>query len=339
MLVLGLESSCDETSAAVVKVADKKILSNVISSQHKTHRPYGGVVPELASREHLRNLIPVIDEALEKAGCRLEQLEGLAVTYGPGLNGALLVGLNAAKGLALSLNIPWIGVNHLEGHLLAAFLEYPEIDYPFLGLVVSGGHTNLYRVENDREPVCLATTRDDAAGEAFDKVAKLLDLGYPGGPAVDKSAKTSQLKNIEFPLPVMKDKSMDFSYSGLKSSVRRYVQELKKNNLKPDGAEIAWAFQKAAITPLIKAVLKVAQNSGIKTIVAGGGVAANSYLRLKLCEVAATANLKVYISSLSLCMDNAAMIAYAGGKRLMRGERSPWNLAAVPNLTYGVLKC
>lgn len=344
--VLGLESSCDETAAAVVEVGARRVLSNVISSQHDTHAKYGGVVPELASREHLKNLLPVVESALEEADVTPAQLSGLAVTYGPGLSGSLAMGLSFAKALALAWNKPWVGVNHLEGHLSAAFLEHPDLNYPFIGLVVSGGHTSLYAVRSLDDRERLACTRDDAAGEAFDKVAKLLGLGFPGGPALDKKASgfqeagpstasrssqaQEQAEKIVFPQALMKDKSLDFSYSGLKTSVLYYL----KRRPDADLGAVASAFQDAAIAPLIKRVLEAARQTGYTSIVVGGGVAANSLLRRELPIRAAKAGLKVFQSSIRLCVDNGAMIAYVGGLRLARGERGAWEQGVEPNLGY-----
>jgi N6-L-threonylcarbamoyladenine synthase len=289
------------------------------------------VVPEFAAREHLRNLMPVVDAALREAGAKPSDLSGLAVTYGPGLSGSLAMGLNFAKALALAWNKPWVGVNHLEGHLNAAFLEHPDLEYPFLGLVVSGGHTSLYDVASFDSQRRLASTRDDAAGEAFDKVAKLLGLGFPGGPALDKKAAAYDgPRGLEFPSAVMKDKSLDFSYSGLKTSVLHYL------NREPhaDPAAVAAAFQEAAVRPLVKRVLEAARQTGYTRMVVGGGVAANSLLRKELPAQASAQGLKVLLSSLRLCVDNGAMIAYAGGLRLRRGERGSWDLGVEPNLAY-----
>jgi N6-L-threonylcarbamoyladenine synthase len=334
-LILGIESSCDETAAAVVQLEIPKFRSNAIASQNATHAKYGGVVPELASREHLRNLLPVLNAALGEAGVKASELSGIAVTYGPGLAGSLAMGLSAAKALAMSWDLPWIGVNHLEGHLNAAFLEHPDLSYPFLGLVVSGGHTSLYAIQSLDSRERLASTRDDAAGEAFDKVAKLLDLGFPGGPALDKLAKSHQGARIpEFPSAMMKDKSMDFSYSGLKTSVLYYLERERREGRQPAREAVAVAFQEAAVRPLIKRVLEASRQTGYTRIVVGGGVAANSLLRTELPEKAAAEGLKVYQTSLGLCVDNAAMIAYVGGMRLRRGERSNWNLGVEPNLGY-----
>jgi N6-L-threonylcarbamoyladenine synthase len=334
-LILGIESSCDETAASVVDMQGPKMLSNVISSQTASHAKYGGVVPELASREHLRNLQQVLKAALGEAGVEASQLKGIAVTSGPGLAGSLAVGLSAAKALAMAWELPWIGVNHLEGHLLAAFLEHPDLSFPFLGLVVSGGHTSLYAVESRHERRRLASTRDDAAGEAFDKVAKLLGLGFPGGPALDKAAKLHQGgEQPQFPSALMKDKSLDFSYSGLKTSVLHYLERERREGREPRLEAVAAAFQEAAVRPLVKRVLEAARQTGYTRIVVGGGVAANSLLRSELPARAAEAGLKAYTSSMRLCVDNGAMIAYAGGLRLLEGERSPWDLGVQPNWVY-----
>jgi N6-L-threonylcarbamoyladenine synthase len=334
-LILGIESSCDETAASVVDLQGPRMLSNVISSQDAVHAKYGGVVPELASREHLKNLLPVLQSALDEAKVAAKDLAGIAVTYGPGLSGSLAMGLSAAKALAMGWQLPWIGVNHLEGHLCAAFLEHADLQYPYLGLVVSGGHTSLYAVEGLDKRERLASTRDDAAGEAFDKVAKLLDLGFPGGPALDRLAKahTGGAKP-QFPSALMKDKSPDFSYSGLKTSVLYYLEREKREGRAPQKEAVASAFQDAALRPLIKRVLEAARQRGYTRIVVGGGVAANSLLRKELPELASAEGLKVFLSSIRLCVDNGAMIAYAGGMRLRRGERSNWNLGVEPNLAY-----
>jgi N6-L-threonylcarbamoyladenine synthase len=333
--ILGIESSCDETAASVVDLSLPKALSNVISSQNDVHAKYGGVVPELASREHLRNLFPVLQGAFQEAGVTPSQLSGIAVTYGPGLSGSLAMGLSAAKALALAWELPWIGVNHLEGHLSAAFLEHPDLQYPFVGLVVSGGHTSLYAVTGLGEHERLASTRDDAAGEAFDKVAKLLDLGFPGGPALDKmAAGFGGGEKPQFPSALMKDKSLDFSYSGLKTSVLYHMERERREGREPEPAAVASAFREAAIRPLIKRVLEAAAQTGYTSIVVGGGVAANSLLRVELPLRAAEAGCKVYQCPIRLCVDNAAMIAYAGGLRLRRGERSPFSLGVEPNLAY-----
>ena len=330
MLVLGIETSCDETAAGVVQVEDKKVLSNVIASQHATHAPFGGVVPELASRQHLRAIAPVIEEALAKAGVGLAQLEGIAATHGPGLAGSLHVGLAAAKGLALARDLPFIGVNHLEGHLLAGFLEHPGLSYPFLGLLVSGGHTALYAMHAPGRRERLAATLDDAVGEAFDKVAKLLGLGFPGGPALDLAA--SQASGAVAPFPLTK--APGFSYSGLKTAVRTRLDQAKAAGAPIDTPAWASAFQEAAIRPLIKRLVEASAQTGYTSVVAGGGVAVNSLLRQELQALALTQGLKVHLSSPALCVDNGAMIAYAWGLRMQAGEHSKLDLEVVPDLQF-----
>ena len=333
MLVLGVESSCDETAAAVVDLDGPRMLSNVIASQHATHAVYGGVVPEFAAREHLKNLPWVLESALKDAGVRLEQLQGLAVTRGPGLAGCLHLGLAATKGVALATGLPFIGVDHLEGHLLAAFLEHPELRYPFLGLLVSGGHTALYDVRGPFERIRLFGTRDDAAGEAFDKVAKLLELGFPGGPAVDRLAQSfAGSPSVIFPQSQAKDGSADFSYSGLKTSVRTYLEKTARGEQVPDRAQVAAAFQKAAIEPLIRRAVEAALSLGYTHVVAGGGVAANSLFRQSLPLACEAQGIQALLCSPALCADNGAMIAYAGGLRLQAGQRSPMDLGIDPNL-------
>jgi N6-L-threonylcarbamoyladenine synthase len=338
VLVLGLESSCDETGAGVVDAASRRVLSNVIASQHATHAEYGGVVPELASREHLKNLAPVVERALAEAGLALAQLDGIAVTAGPGLAGCLHLGLSAAKALALGADKPWVGVNHLEGHLLAAQLEHPGLAFPYLALVVSGGHTSLLEVRGPFERRRLDATLDDAAGEAFDKVAKLLELGFPGGPAVDALAKEAGSPSggsgqaLSFPQARPKDGGAGFSYSGLKTAVRVHVDQVRRRGADVDKAAVAAAFQQAAIEPLVRKAVDAALALGLGTVVAGGGVAANRLLRARLAEACAEAGLDCRLSSPALCADNGAMIAYAGGLRLMAGQRSPWTLGINPSL-------
>jgi N6-L-threonylcarbamoyladenine synthase len=336
VLVLGLESSCDETGAGVVDVPGRRVLANVVASQHATHAEYGGVVPELASREHLRNLKPVVDRALAQAGLALGQLDGIAVTAGPGLAGCLHLGLSAAKAMALGTGLPWVGVNHLEGHLLAAQLEHPGLGFPYLALVVSGGHTSLLEVSGPFTRRRIDATLDDAAGEAFDKVAKLLELGFPGGPAVDALAGPStgsgQAHGLSFPQARPKDGGAGFSYSGLKTAVRTHVDQARRRGADVDKAAVAAAFQRAAIEPLVRKAIDSARALGLGTVVAGGGVAANRLLRSSLAQACAEAGLACCLSSPALCADNGAMIAYAGGLRLMDGQRSPWTLGINPSL-------
>ncbi len=333
-LVLGIESSCDEMAAAVVEPCGRRILSSVVASQIEAHRPFGGVVPEVASRQHLRDVGWVCAAALKEAGVGLADLAGVAVTCGPGLAGSLLVGLGYANGLAYVAGLPLLGVNHLEGHLLAAFLEHPGLDFPFVGLVVSGGHSSLYLAAARGQNRRLASTRDDAAGEAFDKVAKMLGLGYPGGPAVQKAAEACAGEGVPFPLAGMKDRSLDFSYSGLKTSVLWHLKACRAHGAQPDVPAVAKGFQAAATEVLIRNTLKACGQQGCRRVVLGGGVAANARLRQALGERCRKEGIELFCPSIPLCMDNAAMIAYAGGLRLLDGERSGFDLAVSPGLVF-----
>jgi N6-L-threonylcarbamoyladenine synthase len=330
MLVLGIESSCDETAAAVL--ADgRRLLSSVIASQDAIHAPYGGVVPELASRRHLEVVVPVVERALTEAGVRLPDLDGVAVTQGPGLVGSLLVGCAVAKSLAYVHRLPLVGVNHLEGHIYATFLTEDPPEHPFLALVVSGGHTALYRARAPLEYALVGQTRDDAAGEAFDKVAKLLGLGFPGGPVIERVAAGGDPKAITFPLAQMSDGAPDFSFSGLKTSVSLYV----KRHAPLAGAEIAdvaASFQAAVVKMLVRKTVKAALHHGVKRIVLTGGVAANSRLRESLEAAAIEHGLRLHIPPRHFCTDNAAMITVAGTARLAVGERAPLSLNAIPDL-------
>jgi N6-L-threonylcarbamoyladenine synthase len=332
MLVLGIESSCDETGAAVVR-DDGRVLSDVVQSQ-VVHAEWGGVVPELASRDHARNVLPVVREALARAGVTLDAVDGIAVTCRPGLVGALLVGVQAAKGIAFGADKPLVGVDHLMGHLLAVFLKRGADDrdtprFPFVALLASGGHTAIYRVGGTRESeiVELGATRDDAAGEAFDKVAKLLGLGYPGGPAVDALAARGDARAVKLPRPMARAGSLEMSFSGIKTQVAALVRE--------DGpledarrADVCAAFQRAVTSVLADKLLAAAEREGVSDVVLGGGVAANSELRRRVTEGAARAGMRAHVPPLASCTDNGAMIAYAGALRLRRGERDGWDLAA-----------
>jgi len=335
LTVLGIETSCDETSAAVV--ADGKVLSNIISSQ-LVHAKFGGVVPELASRAHMRMIIDVVDEALAKAGVSKEKLDGIAVTQGPGLVGSLLVGLSFAKALAYGLGIPFIGVNHMEGHLYSTFLEDPQPEYPFIALIVSGGHSMLVHVKQPFDQQLLGQTRDDAAGEAFDKVAKMLGLGYPGGPAIDKLAREGNPKAIDFPRSFLEEDSFDFSFSGIKTSVLYY---LRKNNLLPLGnskptekamADICASFQASVVEVLVTKTVAAAEQYGVKTICLAGGVSANSLLRTEMKRESDRLGIALHFPRLEYCMDNGAMIALVGEMKLASGISSPFDLKAVANL-------
>ena len=341
MLVLGIESSCDETAAAVVN--EGKLLSNIIASQIKDHSAYGGVVPEIASRKHIEAISPVIVEALGQANVALKDIEGIAVTRGPGLIGSLLVGLSAAKALAYGLGVPFVGVNHLEGHIMASFLMEKKPQFPFAALVVSGGHTNVYQVRNYHEFQLLGQTRDDAAGEAFDKAAKLLDLGYPGGVVIDKMAKCGNPRAFDFPR-AMKD-SPDFSFSGLKTSL---LVMLKKRGCRFSDEElpdVVASYQEAIMDVLVEKTIKAARENSIDQVVVCGGVAANSRLRQRFAEAASAARMGLFIPPMVLCTDNAAMIAALGEIMLKNGRRDTLDLNAVsrwplvlPSACAGVIR-
>ncbi len=334
MQILGIETSCDDTGAAVI-LDGRKILSNIVSSQVPIHQKYGGVVPELASRKHIESIVPIVTEALESARVALKEIDGIAVTQGPGLVGSLLVGLSFAKSVAFATGLPFVGVNHIEAHLSAIFLEEKPPRFPFIGLVVSGGHTSLYRMDGFGKYVRLGQTRDDAAGEAFDKVAKLLGLGYPGGPIIDQLSKTGNLKAVRFPRPVLSKNSLDFSFSGLKTAVVNYV---KTHPPSPGGyledlvKDIVSSFQEAVVDVLVKKTVQAAQDQGLKRIVLSGGVAANQRLRQRMEEVSSERKLKIYLPSPSFCTDNAAMVGVVGYEYLKRGIRSPYSLNAFSNL-------
>ncbi len=327
MLLLALESSCDETAAAVVRDG-KEILSNLIASQADVHAIYGGVVPELASRRHLEVINPLVDEALQQAGVVKKQLEGVVVTRGPGLIGALLVGLSFAKAFAYACQIPVIGVHHIEGHILAIQLE-EQVEYPFLAAAVSGGHTHLFRVDGIGRYRLLGRTVDDAAGEAFDKVAKMLGLGYPGGPIIDKLAQNSDDGDIVFPRPLLKKDNLDFSFSGMKTAVLNHLNRLDGAPDKTQLGQIASAFQTATVDVITKKALRAAAAEGLNRIVIAGGVACNSGLRRRFAELAAENGLDVYFPKPILCADNAAMLAVAGDHYLAQGFRSGYDLNAV----------
>ncbi|PTL35148.1 tRNA (adenosine(37)-N6)-threonylcarbamoyltransferase complex transferase subunit TsaD [Candidatus Methylomirabilis limnetica] len=342
-LTLGIETSCDETAAAVLEDG-RRIRSSVIASQDTLHAPFGGVVPELASRRHVEVIWPVVQEALARAGVTLAELDGIAATAGPGLIGSLLVGLCFGKALAFARNIPLVGVNHLEGHLYAATLDHEGLSFPFTGLVASGGHTNLYLATAPGVYRLLGRTRDDAAGEAFDKVAKLLSLGYPGGPLIEEWARKGDPNAVRFPRSVPPRGSYDFSFSGLKTAVVNYVKGVGGAVLQPSAfslqpdlvADICAGFQEAVVDVLVRVSLAAAKASASRRLVLVGGVACNGRLRSKLTERAAEEGVQVYYPKPSLCTDNAAMIAAAGYPRLLRGERSLLSLNADANLTLGL---
>lgn len=333
MLVLGIESSCDETAAAVVRDG-REILSSVISSQIEIHKPYGGVVPEIASREHLIKIEPIVNEALSRANIALADIDAIAVTQGPGLIGSLLVGVNYAKALAFGLDIPIVGVNHIEGHVYSVALENPPVEYPAMALIVSGGHSNLFFIPEEGQYKIVARTRDDAAGEAFDKVAKMLGLGYPGGPVVEKLALEGDPKKIKFPVAKISDGRPDFSFSGLKTAVARYVKE---NGIVPvsDGEpvpqtikDICASFQSTVVRSLVGVMERLATEMNPKTLIVAGGVACNQALRDAAEKAAAKLNIPVYFPSKHLSTDNAAMIAAAGAFHLRRNERSDFSMTA-----------
>src|SRR5881296_4080172 len=330
MIVLGIESSCDETAAAVL-TDGRRIVSSVVASQDAIHAPYGGVVPELASRRHLEVITPVIAQALRDAGVTLADLDGIAVTQGPGLVGSLLIGCSVAKSLAWVHKKPLVGVNHLEGHIYASFLTDDPPEHPFLALVVSGGHTALYHAKRPREYSLVGQTRDDAAGEAFDKVAKLLGLGFPGGPVIERVAASGDPKAITFPLAQMSDGAPDFSFSGVKTSVSLHVK--RRGPLgRAEIADIAASFQATVVKMLVRKTVKAALHHGIKRIVLTGGVAANSRLREALEAAAIEHGLRLHSPPRHLCTDNAAMITAAGTVRLAAGERAPLTMNAIPHL-------
>jgi len=329
MLVLGIESSCDETAAAVL--ADGTLRSSVVESQDPIHARYGGVVPELASRRHLEVVLPVVARALDEAGVRLPDLDGIAVTHGPGLVGSLLVGLSVAKALAYAHRLPLVGVNHLEGHIFAGRLADPTLEPPFLALLVSGGHTALYACEAPLRYRLVGQTRDDAAGEAFDKVAKLLGLGYPGGPVVERTARAGDPKAIAFPLAQFQDRAPDFSFSGLKTAVSLYVRQ--HGPLSAEAvADVCASFQATAVKMLVRKAIRAARDSGIRRILLTGGVAANGALRTSLEAECAERGYRWSAPPLRLCTDNAAMIAAAGSARLAAGERADLTLNALATL-------
>lgn len=330
-LILGIETSCDETAAAIVEDG-KKIISNVVASQISIHQKYGGVVPEIASRKHMEYIIPVIDKALDESGKKITDLSAIAVTYGPGLIGSLLVGLSVAKAMAYAQNIPFIGINHLEAHIYANLLEHNEIKPPFVCLIVSGGHTSLVYIRHFGEYKLLGQTKDDAAGEVFDKIAKVLDLGYPGGPITEKLAKEGEPSSIKFPRPLLNDKSYDFSFSGLKTAVIYYIKELKKENKNISVKDILASFQQAVIDVLVEKTIKAALKFKTKQIILAGGVAANSLLRKEIKKKANLLNIKVFYPSIFLCTDNAAMIASVGYYKFKENKKSSLNLDAVSRL-------
>ncbi len=318
MIILGIESSCDETAASIVQDGTR-ILSSVVASQVDVHHKYGGVVPELASRMHIEAITPVVDEAVKKASIKIENIDGVAATRGPGLIGALLVGFCFAKSFAWARQLPFAGVNHLEAHIYSLFLMDNKPAFPFIALVVSGGHTNIYYVTSYDNFELLGQTRDDAAGEAFDKVAKILGLGYPGGPIIETLAKTKNPDAIMFPRSLLEKGSFDFSFSGIKSSVARYIHD---NNIttKDEKAQVAASFQEAVIDVLSQKLINAAQHKKCRRIGIAGGVSANQTFVNKLSERAKSKNIKVFSPPVELCGDNAAMIAARGYTMIQQGS-------------------
>lgn len=327
--ILGIETSCDETSAAVI--TPDAVLSNVISSQ-AVHLQFGGVVPELASRAHLRKIIPIVEQALQQAEVPFSRIDAIAVTQGPGLIGALLVGVNYAKGLAMGLDIPMVGVNHIEGHIYANFLEGKEIPFPVLALVVSGGHTQIVLIRKPLEYHLIGQTLDDAAGEAFDKVAKLLKLPYPGGPEIDRRAARGNPDYVRFPRAIMKENNFNFSYSGLKTAVLNFIQEKGEDVVQAHLDDICASFQQAAVEVLVKKTVAAARRYQIRHILLAGGVAANSLLRDWMSREAGKFHLQVHFPPLKYCTDNAAMIARAGLEHLRLGRFSTLEMNAYPSM-------
>lgn len=329
--ILAIESSCDETSAAVV-LNGREILSNVIASQISTHEQYGGVVPEVASRMHIEAISGVVEEALLKANITLENIDAIGVTYGPGLVGALLVGLQFAKGLAFASKKPLVGVNHIEGHICANYIQHKDLKPPFISLVVSGGHTFIVHVKDYGIYEVIGQTRDDAAGEAYDKVARALGLGYPGGPKIDKLAKEGNPKAITFPKANFHEETLDFSFSGVKSAVLNYLNKCHMQNIEINKADVAASFQQAVVDVLKDNVLLTCKKKNIDTIAIAGGVASNSTLRETLINEAGKKGIKVLFPTPILCTDNAAMIGSAAYFNFINGKVNDLNLNAKPNL-------
>ncbi len=337
MLILGIETSCDETAAAVVRDGEE-ILSSIVSSQVEVHREYGGVVPELASRQHIQNICPVVEAALGEAGVTLPQIDAFSATYGPGLIGSLLVGLSYAKALAYALERPMVAINHVEAHIHAVFLENRDIEFPALALVVSGGHTSLFYLPAQLSYQLLGSTRDDAAGEAYDKVAKLLKLGYPGGPVIDRLSPRGNPKAVVLPVAKISDGSLDFSFSGLKTAVLRWVE--RSNLLEEEDSEtkqqqiydLIASFQRTLIKSLMGKITKALRLHPAKSLLVGGGVACNQALRKEFHSRCQKMGLKVYFPSLELSTDNAAMVASLAYYKLNQGEAAPLDLDADASL-------
>lgn len=332
IVILGIETSCDETSAAVL-VNGQVLKSHVISSQIATHQKYGGVVPEIASREHCLHIQSVVQQALEEAEIDFKDLSAVAVTYGPGLVGSLLVGVAAAKAMAYAAGVPLIAVNHLEGHVYANFLEHQDLEFPLMALLASGGHTNLILFQGHLDYKVLGGTRDDAAGEAFDKVARTLGLGYPGGPYIQKAAELGNRLAFDFPRAMLEAGSLDFSFSGLKSAVLNTLNTARMKGEALNTNDLAASFQYAVVDVLVKKALKALENAPVKTFALAGGVAANSLLRESLEKELTPRKIRLIYPSPILCTDNGAMIAIAGYYRFIAGSYASWKLNAVPGLS------
>lgn len=332
--ILAIESSCDETAASVV-INGRTVLSNVISSQIELHKLYGGVVPEIASRKHIEKINQVIEEALKEADVTLDEIDAVGVTYGPGLVGALLVGVAEAKAIAYAKKLPLVGVHHIEGHVSANYIENPDLEPPFLCLIVSGGHTHLVIVKDYGEFEILGRTRDDAAGEAFDKVARAIGLGYPGGPKIDKLSKEGNPDAISFPRAKIADSIYDFSFSGVKSAVLNYINSAKMKGEEVNRADLAASFQKAVVDVLVEHTMAAAGDQNIKKIAIAGGVASNGSLRSAMAAACEQNGFEFYHPSPVFCTDNAAMIGVAAYYEFVKGVRHGWDLNAVPNLRLG----
>ncbi len=334
LLTLAIETSCDETSVAIVKNG-REVLSNVIYSQIEIHEKFGGVVPEIASRNHVDKISGIIDEAIAQSGHGFSDLDFISTTYGPGLVGALLVGMSTAKALAYSLGIPLVPVNHIEGHIFANFIEYPELEPPLLCLVVSGGHTHLVHVKDYHTFEVLGKTRDDASGEAYDKVARTLGLGYPGGPMIDKLAPSGDPTKIRFPRTYLEKDSLDFSFSGIKSAVLNYINGCRMKNIEIVVEDVAASFQEAVVEVLVEKMSMAIDITGVDKIALAGGVASNSYLRAQMLDLANKKGVAFYKPSLKLCTDNAAMVGCVGYYNYKAGILADQYLNAVPNLKIG----
>lgn len=337
-VILAIETSCDETSAAVV-VNGREILSNVISSQVDLHKKFGGVVPEIASRKHVELVLPVINQALEEASITLEQVDAIGVTYGPGLAGALLVGLSAAKGLSFATGKPLVGVHHIEGHIAANYLESQSLEPPFVCLVASGGHSHIVHVVDYNRFEVMGQTRDDAAGEAFDKIARALGLGYPGGPLIDAEATLGNTKAVEFPRVYFNDGSLDFSFSGLKTAVLNYLNGMAQKGQDINLPDVCASFQQAVVEVLVHNTMQAARQKGVIRVALAGGVAANSQLRSSMKSAVEQAGMKMFYPRPVLCTDNAAMIGSAAYYELKKGHVSGLDLNAVPGIKLGSTNC